>query len=433
MLTVTHSLVSAIPDNADDAAAGKVVSSDWNADHVVAAIADQTLLGNISGASAAPTAIPVSSLILGSGEGSRAIWQKDADPDNSLNGDFRIGAASYDMNPISGRLDQVYRLGYNMNMGGQGYISGEPSLGLHFESFYEQGGAELMEWHQSAFKHSDNSEVRFESWLINRSTYGVTKASMFDNWTIYKNDESVAMQMNHSAGNFAIEFPSSRNAYIRWAKNNTPIMQQMNAAGDTLVNLPYINDESRLLAYTPVGFIGQTPHGGSLSSNFAYFGATSANAGDALLTLNGPLVSGSYYLILAAASSTSSVMATVRNTNSGVNAKSMVEIVCDTAGRDQQVVFNSAFSHHWAIGSDGSDSSAFTISQYNMVGVNNAVRIGDDLGVAFGSYLQLTEMTAPSAGASNTVRLYAEDNGSGKTRLMALFASGAAQQIAIEP
>lgn len=48
-------------------------------------------------------------------------------------------------------------------------------------------------------------------------------------------------------------------------------------------------------------------------------------------------------------------------------------------------------------------------------------------------YHQMTEMTAPSAPAANSVRIYAEDNGSGKTRLMALFATGAAQQIAIEP
>jgi len=31
------------------------------------------------------------------------------------------------------------------------------------------------------------------------------------------------------------------------------------------------------------------------------------------------------------------------------------------------------------------------------------------------------------------VRIFAQDNGAGKTQLMALFATGAAQQIAIEP
>ena len=55
-------------------------------------------------------------------------------------------------------------------------------------------------------------------------------------------------------------------------------------------------------------------------------------------------------------------------------------------------------------------------------------------GVVLGAfYQQFTEMTAPAAGAANTVRLYAEDSGGGKTRLMALFATGAAQQVAIEP
>lgn len=47
-------------------------------------------------------------------------------------------------------------------------------------------------------------------------------------------------------------------------------------------------------------------------------------------------------------------------------------------------------------------------------------------------YVELTEMSAPS-GSANTVRLFTEDNGSGKTRLMAQFGSGAAVQIAIEP
>jgi hypothetical protein len=49
------------------------------------------------------------------------------------------------------------------------------------------------------------------------------------------------------------------------------------------------------------------------------------------------------------------------------------------------------------------------------------------------SYLQFSEMTAPSAPAADQVRLYSQDNGGGKTQLMALFSSGAAQQIAIQP
>ena len=50
-----------------------------------------------------------------------------------------------------------------------------------------------------------------------------------------------------------------------------------------------------------------------------------------------------------------------------------------------------------------------------------------------GTSMIFKEMTAPSAPSANSVRIYAEDDGAGKTRLMALFATGVAQQIAIEP
>lgn len=50
-----------------------------------------------------------------------------------------------------------------------------------------------------------------------------------------------------------------------------------------------------------------------------------------------------------------------------------------------------------------------------------------------GGGFELLEMSTPSAPSSNRVRLYSDDNGSGKTRVMALFPTGAAQQLAIEP
>lgn len=50
-----------------------------------------------------------------------------------------------------------------------------------------------------------------------------------------------------------------------------------------------------------------------------------------------------------------------------------------------------------------------------------------------GGALQFTEMTAPAAPSADNVCIYAEDNGSGKTRLMARFNTGAAVQLAIEP
>jgi hypothetical protein len=60
-----------------------------------------------------------------------------------------------------------------------------------------------------------------------------------------------------------------------------------------------------------------------------------------------------------------------------------------------------------------------------VVGINNGSTGGGALG--------LVEMTSPAAPATNGVYIFAEDNGSGKTRLMARFATGATQQLAIEP
>ncbi len=47
-------------------------------------------------------------------------------------------------------------------------------------------------------------------------------------------------------------------------------------------------------------------------------------------------------------------------------------------------------------------------------------------------YMEMVEMTAPGVGAADTCRVYAVDNGSGKTQLMAIFATGAAIQLAIQ-
>ncbi len=67
------------------------------------------------------------------------------------------------------------------------------------------------------------------------------------------------------------------------------------------------------------------------------------------------------------------------------------------------------------------------------IGVSASGGLSITNGTTGGQSLQFVEMTAPAAPATNGVRIYAEDNGAGKTRIMALFATGVAQQIAIEP
>lgn len=50
-----------------------------------------------------------------------------------------------------------------------------------------------------------------------------------------------------------------------------------------------------------------------------------------------------------------------------------------------------------------------------------------------GSFIEYIEMTAPSSGAVDTARLFARDNGAGKTQLCVIFSSGAIQVLATQP
>ena len=89
----------------------------------------------------------------------------------------------------------------------------------------------------------------------------------------------------------------------------------------------------------------------------------------------------------------------------------------------------SGFTLGWSISATNSAVSDDTILAREAAGVT-AIRGAN---TTTGGALGFIEQTAPAAPAANGVRIYAEDDGAGKTRLMALFATGAAQQIAIEP
>lgn len=91
---------------------------------------------------------------------------------------------------------------------------------------------------------------------------------------------------------------------------------------------------------------------------------------------------------------------------------------------------NIGASYGVAWGSAANPNSVYDISLFRQAAGVLAVR-GDSS--TAGGALEFVEQTAPAAPAADGVRLYAVDNGAGKTQLMALFSSGAAQQVAIQP
>jgi hypothetical protein len=107
-----------------------------------------------------------------------------------------------------------------------------------------------------------------------------------------------------------------------------------------------------------------------------------------------------------------------------------ISLICNTqyvaAFFSTGIQLDSSLQYFWTNGTSyaGTRDTGLSRSAASIVRVTN--------GSTGGGSLEFLEQTAPSAGGGTSCRLYAEDSG-GKTRLMAIFGTGAAQQIAIEP
>lgn len=80
---------------------------------------------------------------------------------------------------------------------------------------------------------------------------------------------------------------------------------------------------------------------------------------------------------------------------------------------------------------NGADTLRMQTSQFY---VTNVLQTNGNFLSVGGGYIQLTEAgAAPASPGANQTRIYAVDDGGGKTDLNALFATGAAQPLAGEP
>jgi hypothetical protein len=134
------------------------------------------------------------------------------------------------------------------------------------------------------------------------------------------------------------------------------------------------------------------------------------------------------------------------NTTLGMTANNDALIWLTAGGTGDAVInLNSPNGTVFSTGLDSSDNDALVFSFGWPLGTNNAVRIGTDLSTNFyglveladalkvAEYVELTESVAPPAPQANNARIYAEDNGSGKTRIMVKFSDGSTAQLAIQP
>lgn len=87
---------------------------------------------------------------------------------------------------------------------------------------------------------------------------------------------------------------------------------------------------------------------------------------------------------------------------------------------DRLLAFSSGTTHA------GAKDAGVSRSAAGVIRINNGT-------TSAGGTLELLELASAPAGSTNAARLYAVDNGAGKTQLFVIFASGAAQLLATEP
>lgn len=100
------------------------------------------------------------------------------------------------------------------------------------------------------------------------------------------------------------------------------------------------------------------------------------------------------------------------------------------------IVSNSGLNQCWGSqGLGGGSGGNLRTSKDSCLARNAAgvIEVNNGTAGSGGAALAFFEQTAPSAPAANGARLYAQDNGGGKTQLCALFSSGATQCFATQP
>lgn len=120
-----------------------------------------------------------------------------------------------------------------------------------------------------------------------------------------------------------------------------------------------------------------------------------------------------------------------RTTSSGVSAAPTVDMT-NTESADSLTIafYDAAPKTAFVFGRDGSVQSDMTVHD-NLDGVTRTVNLPGSHSI--GGNLALIEQSSGPSGTANTGKLYTEDNGAGKTRLMIQFGTGAAIQLAVEP
>ncbi len=355
--------------------------------------------------------------------------------------DFNITALSFPGVNLPGDTEpnNVVRMGWNIAPGGGREDATKASLAVEFEQHYLLGGAlpAGFEWHLALIDTTGTQHRPITGWFSKDGTAANTGLLLQASYVgIHDYDGTQRIKIFNAQNKVTVASP-----ILAWefGQNNVAVHKQLNAAGDAYLNLPYYDGDNRMRFGGPGAMTGSVPGSGTYPTIFFAVQPTSPASDSTVLKLYGGTVTGNILGLDVSGAETGNLSTRVYNTNiSSGTAHAFGEFrVGGASAGDPYVTFIVPSAAYWNVGVDNSDTDAFVWAFKSAssvaFGTDNKLKLDTSGNITTTGYIDATEISAPAAPAANGARIYAEDNGSGKTRLMVRFASGAAQQIAIEP
>lgn len=272
----------------------------------------------------------------------------------------------------------VYNIGWGIGENGAPLVAGQPALRIAFEqNFINPGDVAAYEWHLSYYDTTGYEHRPISTYLRKDGSLRRGSDMSLNNDILGFNDGQYVQKIKYDFLENNI-FHVENMAYL-FDVNNYPAFQQMNAAGNDYVGLPYVGSDDRLYcAQSGVAFVGHTPTTGSYANAFMKLNAFSIPDYGSALEIEASNPAGSVYATNAVINAGNGLMFSMQNVNSGANASTLLYLRTQgTTAGDAFVRYTVNGGEEWAVGVDNSDDDAFVWSHW-VPGTDNRLRLSRD-------------------------------------------------------
>lgn len=269
-----------------------------------------------------------------------------------------------------GRDNNAVSIGWNVGLDAAREDDTEGAFRIGFEEHYIQGGITVFEYHVECTDTSGGTHRVYSCLAPKDGGAGSVAIHAADAHSFNDYSNTQRIKFDFSAG--VISFPGDP-VITRYMSNNAVFVQQINAAQDSYIGLPYINADDRLFSAHAKGvaFSGATPTTGSYANRFAVIHASSLPANGVLLQQYLPNVTGHAFATRSEGAITGDLKNYLLNNGTG-NAIEIISAMA--AGGDPVLKLEVSGGAAWHVGVDNSADDDLTIGT-GMPGSNNRLRV----------------------------------------------------------